>query len=124
MREECRGRFGGALDGDLEINKLVCKGRHGVGEAEGIAARCLCSEDEVALSLFLAGKDWLVVGAYYIVVNVEGAARLDLDTVSPNAQSRVLNSRQVKRVVRAPALREVLAPTQVRSDLQQSRKRL
>ena len=101
LREECRCCLGGSFNSDFEIDELVCEGGHGVGETERIATRRLCGEHEVALSLFLAGENWLVVGADYIVVDVEGAARLDLDTISPKAQTGVLTRRQAERIVRA-----------------------
>lgn len=68
-----------ALDGDFEVDVLVSEGGHGVGEAEGVLAGGLRGEDVVALTLFFAGEDLFFGGAEDGVVDVEGAAGLDLE---------------------------------------------
>ena len=74
LREEGRRAGRLALDSDLEIDKLVGEGGHGVGEAERVGACRLRGEDKVSLALFFAGRNGLVVGASDGVVYVEGAA--------------------------------------------------
>lgn len=63
---------------DFEVNHLVRDGAHLVVEAEAVLARLVRSEDKVALALVRAVEDGLVVGADDRVVDVEGAAGLDL----------------------------------------------
>ena len=78
LRQERGRRAAGALDLDLEVDVLVREGGHGVGEAEGVGAHRLRGEDVVALPLFLAREDLSVVRVEDGVVDVEGAAGLDL----------------------------------------------
>ncbi len=64
--------------GDLKVHHLLDPGAHLVVEAEAVLARLFCREDGVELPLFTVLHYDLVVGAYDAVVDVEGAARLDL----------------------------------------------
>lgn len=63
---------------DLKIHHLVRKCRHLVVEAEPVLARVLRREDKVPLSFFLAIHDFPVIRSYDLIINIEGAAGLDL----------------------------------------------
>ncbi len=60
--------------GDLEIDHLLDPGAHLVVEAEAVLPLLFRCEHKIALALFRALHYYLVVGADYAVVDVEGAA--------------------------------------------------
>ena len=83
LEERCvwdRGRVKRDAYRDLEVHRLLRKGAHLVVEAEAVFARVVGREDEVTLALFGAVEDHLLVGARDGVVDVERAARLDLQS--------------------------------------------
>lgn len=63
---------------NLKINHLFRVGRHFVVEAESIFSDRLCSEDEIALALFLALHHDFLHGTDHFVVDIERTTRLDL----------------------------------------------
>ena len=65
------------LDHDVEINEFVRERGHVVGEAEGVFAWGVCSEDVVALFLGSSVKDVFVIGVFYLEVDLEGCTGLD-----------------------------------------------
>jgi hypothetical protein len=69
---------GGIAYRDLEVHDLLRKGAHFVVEAKSIFAGIVGGEDEITLSFAGPVKDDFFVGAYHRVVDVEGAAGLDL----------------------------------------------
>ena len=62
----------------IEIHHLIRKRAHLVVETEHVIADFFGREDEIALSLFAAFKDYFARGSGYDVVDVKGAAALDL----------------------------------------------
>jgi hypothetical protein len=68
----------GRTYGDLEIHKLLGPGAHLVVEAEAVFAHVSRREHKVALLLLLALHDDAFLWPDNLVVDVEGAARLDL----------------------------------------------
>ena len=72
-----------ALDHDIEVNEFLSEGGHVVLEAEGVFADVVCSENVVALALAYAIEEDLVVGVLHLVVDVEGATSLNLQSVRP-----------------------------------------
>lgn len=63
---------------DLKIDNFIGDGAHLIIEAEAVFADFVSREDKVALSLFVAFHDPFLVRAVDAVVDVEGAAGLDL----------------------------------------------
>lgn len=59
------------LDGDFEIDDFFGKGRHVVGETEGVFADFIGREDIVALAFFFEREHLLLVGVANIDVNIE-----------------------------------------------------
>ena len=70
-----------ALDHNVEVDELLGEGGHVVLEAEGVFADVVGSEDVVTLALAYAVKENLVVGILHLVVDIEGASSLDLDSI-------------------------------------------
>lgn len=66
--------------GDLEIDDFLRERAHLVVEAESIFSCVGGGEYKVALALFLVLHDYLLVWADHAVVDVEGAARLNLNS--------------------------------------------
>ncbi len=60
--------------GDLEIDHLLDPGAHLVVEAEAVFPLLFRCEHKVTLALLRALHYYLVIGADYAVVDVEGAA--------------------------------------------------
>ena len=63
---------------DLEIHHLVGICRHLIAETEPVFPLGLRREDKIPLPFLLSLHDFLVIGAYHMVVDIEGPARLDL----------------------------------------------
>lgn len=59
------------LDRDLEIDHLLCKSRHVVGEAKRVFTDFIRSKDVVALTLLLEVKESFLVRALNLDINVE-----------------------------------------------------
>lgn len=76
--EKGRREGEGAAYSDFEVDHFVCESGHLVVEAYAVFSHVLCCEDKVSLSFFLACHDLLVIRSYHLVVDVEGAARLNL----------------------------------------------
>lgn len=68
---------------DLKVNDLLGESRHFVVEAEAVLARVVRGEDEVALALLGALHHAVLVGADDLIVDIEAAARLDLQSRLP-----------------------------------------
>jgi hypothetical protein len=67
-----------ATYGDFKVDHLLGESGHLVVEAEGVFAVALRSEDVVALSLLCSIQDDLAARRSHGVVDIEGAARLNL----------------------------------------------
>jgi hypothetical protein len=76
QKRDVTGRRG--TYGDFKIHHLLRKRAHFIVEAKAILAGVIRREDKVALALFCAVEDDFVRGADDAVVDVEGAAGLDL----------------------------------------------
>lgn len=63
---------------DLKVHHLVGERAHLVAETKLVLAHLLCGKDIVSLSLFDTRQDLLVSRSVDFVVDIEGAARLDL----------------------------------------------
>ena len=72
-------RRAGPSYSDLEIHRLLGKGAHFVVETESVFARLFRREDRVQLSFFGILHDQFVPRVVHTVVDVKGAAGLDLD---------------------------------------------
>lgn len=64
---------------DFKVHHLIRKCRHFVVEAKPVFTHVLRRKHKVPLSLFLTLHDFLVVGPYYTVVDIEGSAGLNLE---------------------------------------------
>lgn len=67
---------------DFEVNHFLGKSAHIIIEAEPVFARLLRRKYKIPLAFLLGVHDDLVAGAHNAVVDIEGTARLDLN--SPN----------------------------------------
>lgn len=67
---------------NFEVNHLLGKSAHIIIEAEPVFARLLRRKHKISLAFLLGVHNDLVPGAHNAVVDIEGTARLDLD--SPN----------------------------------------
>lgn len=76
QRKERRG--GGGRYSNLEIDQLLRKRAHLIIEAKPILPGLRGREDKIPLPLFLVVHDDFLVRAHDAVIDVEGAARLDL----------------------------------------------
>lgn len=73
---------------DLKVHKLLSKGRHFVIEAELVLSNTLSRKDKIALSLLRSLQDHLVTGPGHGVINIEGAARLNLSQENAPSESK------------------------------------
>ena len=74
-----RNKKKGATYSNFKVDQLLCKCAHLVVEAESVFPSLLCCEDGVELPLLAVLHDGLAIGSRNCVVDIEGAARLDLD---------------------------------------------
>lgn len=63
---------------NFKVHQLLSKGRHAIIEAELVLSNALSREDEITLSFLCSFQDHLVAGPGHGVINIEGAARLNL----------------------------------------------
>lgn len=69
----------GATYSNLKIHQLFCECAHLIVEAEPIFSSLLCCENGVELPLMGVLHYGLAIGSRNCVVDIEGAARLNLD---------------------------------------------
>ena len=63
---------------NLKVHHLIRECRHLVVEAYPVLARILRRKDKVSLSFFFSTHDLLVIRSHHLVIDVKGAARLNL----------------------------------------------
>ena len=63
---------------ELKVDHLVCHRRHLIVKAGPIVTDVVCCKDEVALTFLGALHYHTVIGTDYLVVDIEGATRLNL----------------------------------------------
>lgn len=100
----------GATYSNLEVDHLLGERRHFIVEAERVLAIALGSEDVVTLSLLGSVQDDLAARRSHGVVDIEGAAGLDLFVASVRTsplQSSIAEQDEDKRIKRQDTNRKV-----------------